>query len=772
MKNNGKIINKILICVLFLSFSLMFIFTNNIKAASKTTYDDTKTGSWTPEIEEVTNFNGLEHIYTTGKSTYNGELSDQQINVFKMKTDGISSKLVSWAISDGNANYRLAQLTKIAEDYEKNHPGWIVMAGINADQYQTRFGSGGGPDGLITGTPYYPVIMDGEARFPFASINGVSCQYIGFKNDGSTDGIIDGVNTKCFAVYVLDENENEITHFELAGINKQASNGQTTVWTSLASNKSSGQYISKTIPTTENSVYYIEQADLAYAHNSSEYGMYDVFYGKGTISSIINSGVVGKGQFAIETSNEEVKNALSVGVKIKVQAKFESDEMNNVETAAGYHMIHRMDGKDCVIPGYSANQLNIQYDAKSYNRSIFGQTADGTYVLLTADKSNTQAEGTKYKGLRFWEANAVLKHYGVIEAYQQDGGGSVTAIIRNGSGKFDVVNTPSDSKSGSQRSVFNGLFFVVRDPGFVVNNKTITRNSIEINTNDNTVLENLKNIKVEINNKTYEMTSNSLTIGGLEEDTEYVATIKYDFEEDGIVKTGTYQVKAKTKAFVMPDPGLEISKINKESITIIKRDTEHSSWIQNVVVHVGDNTYNMGNENEYEITDLIEDTEYNVYFSYNVVEPSTGNIYNGETEKSVISTLSIELPVIIKFEMVEINGTTAKFTYEYEDKDDAVELAQIIYNGQKYTLTRKRGNLIIENFDVKTNNKVTMKLYYYEKEGNIFTDEISEEIEVEVKQNEIETKPGKKGCFKTAPEYLIATLSATSLLVLIIRKKH
>ena len=65
-----------------------------------------------------------------------------------------------------------------------------------------------------------------------------------------------------------------------------------------------------------------------------------------------------------------------------------------------------------------------------------------------------------------------------------------------------------------------------------------------------------------------------------------------------------------------------------------------------------------------------------------------------------------------------------------------------------------------------------MKLFYYSTEGALFTDEISEEIEVEVKQNEIETKPGKKGCLKNAPEYLITTLSVVSLALLVIRKKH
>ena len=229
-----------------------------------------------------------------------------------------------------------------------------------------------------------------------------------------------------------------------------------------------------------------------------KYGEFDVIFGKGTISSTPTSATIGEGQFAIETNEQEVINALAVGKRIKVQAKYESDAMNNVETAAGFHAIHRNNGVDGTIPNYSPNQLNSQYDARQYNRSIFGQTADGTYVLLTADKSNAQA-GTSYRGLRYWETNAVLKHFGVTEAYQQDGGGSVTAIMRNANGGIDVVNDPSDSAGKTQRSVFNGLFFVVRDPGFVAKREDLTRTSVNITLKENNLFSQMQNVKVNVN---------------------------------------------------------------------------------------------------------------------------------------------------------------------------------------------------------------------------------------------------------------------------------
>ena len=785
MKQIKKIFTIIVaICIV----TSVFLLNANVFAYN-TTYDDTETASWTPTDEEYEKLNGVEHIKAYGNTTYGGVTSEQQINVFKLKTNGVTSKLVNWAILNGNAGYKKAQLTKIAEDYEKTHPGWIVIAGINADQYALSFGAGGGNNAYLEATPYYPVIMDGEVRFPYASVAGFSAQYVGFNNLGTNDGIVDASPFKCFALYILDEAGNEIKEFELEGINKSASSNQTTAWTSLASNKVSGGYNQKEL-NSSNNVFFVENADLSYAHTSSEYGEYDVIYSKGTISSTSSNIIIDKGQFAIETSNKEVIDALSIGTKIKVQAKFHSDEMNAVETAAGYHAVHRNNGVDATIPGYSPSQLNSQYDARQYNRSIFGQTKDGTYVLVTADKSNGAVEGTKYKGLRFWETNAVLKHYGVTEAYQQDGGGSVTAIMRNSNGSFDVVNTPSDSVSGTQRSVFNGLFFVVRDPGFDAKKADITRNSVNITLKETNLYSQMSNIKVNVNNKTYDMTSESLLIEGLEEDTEYTAVITFDFTENGNIIKDSYELKFKTKAFQMPDSGLEISKINKESITITKKDTEYASWIKNVYVHISGESYYMGDSSEFVVENLISDTTYNVHFTYEVHEPATGNIYPATSEEQRITTTLIELPSIVKFQVKEQTSDYIKVEYQYEDEDDAVNWAYIICGDQKITLNKKRGTITLDNLD-KTKDTYTIilqLLYYPNPNASIFAEELKEEITVDsIKEEPVDPNPTpnpepqptptpdntNKGCScsSTSAEIIISTLSALSIAILVLRKK-
>ena len=56
------------------------------------------------------------------------------------------------------------------------------------------------------------------------------------------------------------------------------------------------------------------------------------------------------------------------------------------------------------------------------------------------------------------ELASSIKEYGVVEAYQMDGGGSVTAVISK-DGAFTTVNSPCD---GAPRSIFSALLMVER----------------------------------------------------------------------------------------------------------------------------------------------------------------------------------------------------------------------------------------------------------------------------------------------------------------------
>ena len=415
-------------------------------AAAAQTWDDTSKASWTPTSEAKEDLGGgVTWIQAHGKTTMSG-LSDAQqiINYFTMKASA-SSKLVTWAAMADNTKNKRLPLADMAADYEAHHPGWKVVAGINADQYFPTYGGGKGTDGSywFVPQPYYPMIIDHQRRFPITP-TPVTSNFAVFTNDGSAESIVQDPTFAGFAVYVYDENGGIAEVIPVNRINQAPSNSaETSVHFAYVSTSSSSTYVAQSFSGT---CYVVGTADLAYMSNSRAYtdGVDSVF-GVGKITSATSSGSVTKGQFAICSSHSSLK----AGRLAVVQGYYAQDAVNSYESASGYHFIQRKSGVD--------QTTSSSYNTNRYNRSIFGRHADGTYFLMTADKGTIG--GVSIPGLYYKEANAILKHYGAYDAYQDDGGGSTTAIIRTSDGTFKYVNTPSD---GAPRSVLSGLFFVTQ----------------------------------------------------------------------------------------------------------------------------------------------------------------------------------------------------------------------------------------------------------------------------------------------------------------------
>ena len=89
-----------------------------------------------------------------------------------------------------------------------------------------------------------------------------------------------------------------------------------------------------------------------------------------------------------------------------------------------------------------------------YPRQTIGITADGKVITMTADGS--QAPQTI--GLTVYEQAEVMLKLGCVEALHLDGGNSATfGAVREGSDKFETVNTPSGQ---AERAVSNTLMIV------------------------------------------------------------------------------------------------------------------------------------------------------------------------------------------------------------------------------------------------------------------------------------------------------------------------
>lgn len=573
-----------------------------VKAADITTYDDTGKHYFTTTNNVETDLYGVTWNKITGKTA----LGEQYLNMFSMKTDGVSSKLVVWSPQYQNWRNNRVTLSKIAENYEKNHPGWKVVAGINADQYIMDFGTQTIEKGqdFFEWQPYYPIIMDGERRFPY-TMTATSTNAIAFTNDGTANGFIDVNNVKGLYLEILDEAGNILSKYAVDGVNSTPSASGTTVWFSYVNQYEKYEEVRV---ESSNDLYIVSNAELAYMSNSREYTYkggwaIDSVFGRGTIDQVANSFVLTKGQFVVDTNNSELKDKLDTNVRVRVQYYYENDALNNVEAASGYHSIQRLNGKDMNVSG--------SYNTSSYSRSVFGIKADGTYVLMTADMTTNK----KVAGLTGWEINAFLKQNDVVTAYQDDGGGSVTAIWRNSEGGFDLVNTPRD---GGQRSNLSGLLFVVKDSGATVDSIDATANSLTLNIDTtNADMNKITKFYCTLNGVTKEVINNKVTFDGLNKMTEYSYSFSYDTASaskvdamlTGVAKTGKNVPTIK-------DWNIEI-KDNKVLFTPIIEDIDEAFEYIRIIVD-GQRYPYIDEPIEIAITSDMKELEYILTYSYDL----------------------------------------------------------------------------------------------------------------------------------------------------------
>ena len=429
--------------------------------ANKATYTTTSTS-----MKGITNYSGC--VYTSDYGTCLGKNIHVSLLTQNCNVDTNYSKLVTWAIpNDEGSNFTRATVAKICADYEKRHPGWLVMGGINSDQYTLGFGTGLGADGKhpFSVQPYYPLICDNEKWFSntwFAGGEGSNGNFVGITNRGEIDPLNHVIASSAqakttFTCQILDEYDNVVATYPIDSLN---GSGDTVVYAGLYSDTQLGTFLPAE-PVASN-MFIVEKADLAYVNNSSTYTkvehQQDAFFGKGTITKKDFTCTLGKGQFAIATKNTELLSKLEVGVRIRCQYEYIDETINSYESCVGFHTIQRSDNVDLAVSG--------TYNTNARPRAVIGRQANGTLALLVIDDYK-DSYGTTGYGI-----NAVCKAYGIVEAYQMDGGGSAQMAIRTDEDTFKSVTHSADytydeNNTNSQRSVFTALLFVVRDPATI-----------------------------------------------------------------------------------------------------------------------------------------------------------------------------------------------------------------------------------------------------------------------------------------------------------------
>lgn len=424
----------------------------------------------------------------------------QQVNILKVKTSQ-TLKVVNWRSSE-KTFWKKATVVDLAKDFERNNPGWIVIAAVNGDFFDIK---GEGKLPYQTNNATY---SNGEM---YRAQNG---RAVGFKNDGSTNSLVYGkFETTDLQLQIFDENNNIIGTYDITNKNEVPEENGVSVYFPYPIEQ--GNLAEITIPA--NNSYIVERG---YMLASDE----NYLYAKGAISQINTEVKCEAYEFGVVTTNEEIRSKLSLGTTIRVQRNIIGDyaECDNV-TGVGEILLQN-------------GEPTVSSDWYRHPRTTVGITAEGEIVLMTVD--GRQTDKNMY-GMSYQELQATMKYYGCVDAYNMDGGGSTTMIIRNADGEFDVMNSPSDQ--GGARADSNAVLIVA--PRLNAQLNSVLDNSLTISYDKSNDVE-VSNVMLNIDGKKVPVSGNKFTYDQLSPNKEYEYYLTYDITHKG--STSSHQTPTRT----------------------------------------------------------------------------------------------------------------------------------------------------------------------------------------------------------------------------------
>lgn len=371
-------------------------------------------------------------------------LDAQQVNVIEIPASE-DIKIVPWGRIHA-ATWSLSSVRNIAKDFEEKNPGYRVMAAINGDFFD------------INGTRNFPFATVGvhvaNGEFYKTADSGSSTRLtLGFKNDGSTQSLVGNkplVKSEYMILSIYEDNE-IIHEFNIDKVNQTPDDNE------IALYYANWDDDKRIVPIDVTNGFVVETATHALAHSPRD------FYGIGQITAYTSKSLVQR-EFAIVSNNPEVTALLAIGTTIRAQYRF-ADDYADIEYATG-----------CGRPIIYENQFmpdTTVFGTSRHPRTMIGIKADGTILMTTVDGRQPTIG---MNGVSQQEMGAILHHYGAVEAYNLDGGGSTTmAILEDGA--LRVTNSPSD---GRERSNSNALLVVVRVPSISYSTSHITNQSVTI----------------------------------------------------------------------------------------------------------------------------------------------------------------------------------------------------------------------------------------------------------------------------------------------------
>jgi len=593
-----------------------------------------------------------------------------------------------------------------AQDWEKSHPGWIVIAGTNGDFFQNS--------GTITWEPTNNFMADGNMYR--ADVIGGYRSVVGINEDNS---VIVGMPTisQLMQLYIYNEDETVREKLPIQAYNVEKPVDGLTLYTKdyvksldlTGCTVYVGEYTLCRISNGAKKTVFVKgqiKSSRAGTTNESPKETRQIELEDGTTKTLITR------EFYIVDKNATLEGKISENTSVKCQFDYEG-QWQNVQNSVGY--VYQM-----LDNGTSLHQKSTDsFVYTDHPRTFIGFKADGTPVLMVVDGRGETSSTVKKDnyGVSLFEGAEIMKLAGCVNAYNLDGGGSSTLIARNSSGGFDVINRPSDY--GNERSTGNAVFLVIRDPGIesVLANSSAT--TIQLDRKKGDYAQQLQNVKVTVDGKTYDMSGDSLTIGGLKENTTY--SIQVDFEIDG--EACTSSLYAQTKAY---DPGIDINPTSNGFEVSVRKTDEYIETTK-IVLNIEGQTYPLeGIEigKSYYIEGLLKGESYEVGYRYEGTNKETGEKFEKEVAGKIYETLGYEIPRIERFELEETRGKV-NISYRYSDVDGIVTKAYIDQEGKKIEIEGTRGSKTLEGIDRTKDQKFQLYIEYeYEGLSGIVKSEV------------------------------------------------
>jgi hypothetical protein len=304
----------------------------------------------------------------------------------------------------------------IKENVHRRYENYKVIAGVNGDFYN-----------MTTGHPVAAYIRNFEVL-----TTGIARPIAGFKDNGQ---VVFGIpQYSGYELLVFDEEGALKKRTPVAGINRLPnSNTEVTVFFQDYLNVIGSGYEKIVISATD-----IKRDDWKTR-----------YFGKGGLSRVTNEEVsILENQMVIVGNEVNAHNLVTTRDYVVVQRKI-TGAFEDVRFGIGVWEKLVENG----IPLTSWSEGAIPYSRAP--RTAIGVTVNGSVFFLTVDgrQSSKGMDGVTHR-----EMAQIMFNLGARTAYNLDGGGSTTALVKDVElDTYHIVNTPSD---GNIRPVSNGLFIV------------------------------------------------------------------------------------------------------------------------------------------------------------------------------------------------------------------------------------------------------------------------------------------------------------------------